>query len=69
MTINGPAGRAGIQRGDIILEVGGTAVNTVADLRAAVTSHKVGETVKVKYERDNQQNTVDVSLDEMPKGN
>ena len=69
VTINGPAGRAGIQRGDIILEVGGTAVNTVADLRAAVTSHKVGETVKVKYERDNQQNTVDVSLDEMPKGN
>ena len=69
VTINGPAGRACIQRGDIILEVGGTAVNTVADLRAAVTSHKVGETVKVKYERDNQQNTVDVSLDEMPKGN
>ena len=69
VTINGPGGRAGIQRGDIILEVGGTAVNTVADLRAVVTSHKVGETVKVKYERDNQQNTVDVSLDEMPKGN
>ena len=69
VTLNGPAGRAGIQRGDIILEVGGTAVNTVADLRAAVTSHKVGDTVQVKYQRGDDKSTVDVTLDEMPKGN
>jgi len=69
VTLNGPCGKAGLQRGDVILEVGGTAVNTVADLRAAVSEHKVGDTVKVKYQRNGDTASVDVVLEEMPQEN
>lgn len=69
VTLNGPSGRAGLQRGDVILQVGDTAVNTVAELRAAVAEHKVGDTVTVKYQRNGDTNTVDVVLEEMPQDN
>ena len=65
--MQGPAGRAGIQRGDIILEVGGTKTDTVGELRAAVTSHNVGESVTVKYERDGEKYEVEVTLDASPE--
>ena len=69
VTLNGPCGKAGLQRGDVILEVSGTAVNTVAELRAAVAEHKVGDTVSVKYERNGEKSSVDVVLEEMPQDN
>ena len=69
VSLNGPCGKAGLQRGDVILEVGGTAVNTVADLRAAVAEHKVGDTVTVKYQRNGNTASVDVALEEMPQEN
>ncbi|WP_294520043.1 S1C family serine protease [uncultured Anaerovibrio sp.] len=67
VTLDGPAGRAGIRRGDIILAVGGTEVNTVGELRAAIIAHKVGETVDVKYSSNGSTYTVSVKLDAMPK--
>lgn len=69
VTLNGPADRAGIQRGDMILEIDGKVVNTIAELRAAIAEHKVGDTLKLKYERDGKKNTVDVILQEMPRDN
>ena len=67
VTLDGPAGRAGIRRGDIILAVAGTEVNTVGELRAAIISHKVGESVDVKYISNGATSTVSVKLDAMPK--
>jgi serine protease Do len=67
VTLQGPAGRAGLQRGDIILEVGGEKTNTVGELRAAVTAHSVGDTVPVKYIRGDETYTVDVTLDAAPE--
>jgi regulator of sigma E protease len=47
----GPAARAGIQRGDRILEVNGTAVRFYDEL-ADLVNPAIGETLQVRWERD-----------------
>ena len=69
LTLNGPCGKAGLQRGDIILKVNDEEVNSVADLRAKVAAHKVGDTVKVTFDRNGASRNVDVVLEEMPQDN
>lgn len=66
VAINSPADRAGFQRGDIILSVDGKEVNTVAEVRSNIVAHKVGSTVKVTFDRNGTEHTVDVILQEMP---
>jgi len=65
--LDSPAGRAGFQRGDIILAIDGKEVNSVADIRNAVAAHKVGDRVKILYDRDGRQDTIEVTLEEMPQ--
>ncbi|MBR1806975.1 MAG: PDZ domain-containing protein, partial [Selenomonadaceae bacterium] len=67
VALDSPAGRAGFQRGDIILSIDGTEVNSVTDVRNAVAAHKVGDKVKVLLDREGTQETVEVTLDEMPQ--
>ncbi len=69
LTLNGPCGKAGLQRGDIILKVNDEEVNSVTDLRAKVASHKVGDTVKITFDRNGASRNVDVVLEEMPQDN
>ena len=69
VTLNGPCGKAGLQRGDIILKVDDKEVNTVSELRAAVGEHKIGETVKITYDRNGSEDTADVTLEEIPQDN
>ena len=65
--LDSPAGRAGFQRGDIILSIDGKEVNSVADVRNEVAAHKVGDKVKVLLDRDGKQETIEVTLEEMPQ--
>jgi len=67
VALDSPAGRAGFQRGDIILTIDDKEVNSVADVRNAVAAHKVGDKVKVLLDRDGKQETVTVTLEEMPQ--
>lgn len=67
ITAGGPGDKAGIQRADIILKVNGKAVNTVADLRAAVAEHKVGDQVTLDYQRNGKNQQASVTLEEMPQ--
>ena len=67
VALDSPAGRAGFQRGDIILSIDGQEVNSVTDVRNAVAAHKVGDKVKVLLDREGKQETLDVTLDEMPQ--
>ena len=67
VAIDSPAGRAGFQRGDIILSIDGKDVNSVADVRNEVAAHKVGDKVKVRYDREGREETVEVTLEEMPQ--
>ena len=65
--LDSPAGRAGFQRGDIILSIDGKEVNSVSDVRNEVAAHKVGDRVKVLLDRDGRQETFEVILEEMPQ--
>ena len=67
VAIDSPAGRANFQRGDIILNIDGKEVNSVTDVRNEVAAHKVGDKVKVLIDRDGRQETVEVTLEEMPQ--
>ena len=67
MTLGGPADKAGIRRGDIILKIDGMETNTVADLRTAVAKKNVGDQVDVEIERDGSTENLRVTLEEMPQ--
>lgn len=67
--LDSPAGRAGLGRGDVILAIEGKEVNSVTDVRNEVAAHKVGDKVKLKYERDGKETEVEVTLEEMPQTN
>jgi len=62
----GPADQAGILAGDVIIEVNGTKVNSVADLRAALDTVSVGSRVKLVIIRDGQKHTISAGAAEMP---
>ena len=63
---DGPAGKAGLKEGDVILKVAGTDINSVADLRGVIEVQAVGGKVDVLIIRGNNQHTVNVLLEEMP---
>lgn len=67
VTLNGPGGKAGLQRGDIILKVDGEEVNTVAALRSKIADHQVGDTIEITYDRNDHEETTKVTLEEMPQ--
>jgi serine protease Do len=62
----GPATKAGIREGDLIIRVAGSETNSVADLRAMVDAQPVGSRVEVAIIRGGQTLTLSVLLEEMP---
>ena len=57
-----PAERAGIKRGDVILEVNGKKIEHTGQLRNLVADLSVGEKVSVKIFRDKQQKELEVAI-------
>ena len=60
-----PAERAGIQRGDVILDVDGKAVGKMRDLSRAIAATPVGKTIPVRLLRDGKEMTVEISVDKL----
>ena len=69
VALDSPAGRAGIQRGDIILRIDGKEVNSVNEIRSDIAARKVGDTVTVVFDRDGVEQTIELVLQEMPQQN
>ena len=67
ITAGGPSAKAGLSRGDIILKIDGAEVNSVGDLRAKVGEHKVGDAVDVLIDRNGNEQTVRIELEEIPQ--
>ncbi len=67
LTLNGPCGKAGLQRGDIILKIDDEETNSVSDLRGKIAEKKVGDTVKITFDRNGKEQSADVVLEEMPQ--
>ncbi|MBI5015118.1 MAG: DegQ family serine endoprotease [Deltaproteobacteria bacterium] len=63
---DGPADKAGLKRGDVIVEFDGVAVDRMNQLPRLVAGHAPGSGVKVVVLRDGKKNSVDVTLGELP---
>lgn len=62
-----PAKRAGLERGDVILEYDRKPVESPSQLRNAVARTTVGKKTTIKYVRDKRTKTVEIAIDEQPK--
>ncbi len=63
-----PADKAGLKRGDIIVEYDGKQVGELNDLPRLVAATPVGETVQVKVFRDGKERTVKVQIGRLDDG-
>jgi len=66
VTTGGPAAKAGLRAGDIIVQVDNKQITDVATLADALLSKNPGDTVQVRVYRGRQQLTVKVKLGELP---
>jgi len=63
---NGPAGKAGIQQGDVITAVNGTSISSAEDLLTVLAQKKPGDSVTLQLSRNGSAVTVHVQLGELP---
>jgi serine protease Do len=66
VTPDSPAQKAGLEKGDIILDINGKPVNNSAELRMHVSLMAPGTKVNVKVFRDGEEKTLPLTLAEMP---
>jgi hypothetical protein len=57
-----PAAAAGVQKGDVIIQLGDTTVNNTMDYMKALGNFKKGDTTKLKLLRDGKEMTLDVTF-------
>ncbi len=65
ITAGGPAARAGLQPGDVIVEFNGRPVSDNGELVAMVIATKPGSTVPLTVVRDKQRRTFNITVDEL----
>ena len=62
-----PAGKAGIKRGDVVIEVAGKKIKNVENLRNMVSQSKVGTKIKVTVLRNGKQLVFNAVISEFPQ--
>ena len=60
------AEKAGIKPGDVIIEADGTKISTMDDLNKIKNSHKIGDEMKIKVNREGQERELTITLGEQP---
>ena len=60
------AEKAGIKAGDVIIEADNTKITTMDELNKIKNSHKIGDEMKIKVNRDNQEKGITIKLGEQP---
>jgi len=66
VTPNGPAAKAGIQQGDILISIDGKELEESSDLIQAIRDKRPGDSVQVSLDRDGQTMELTVTLEERP---
>ena len=61
----GPAQRAGLRRGDLLIELDGEPVADATDLQRLMVGERTGRAVRAGILRDGSQRTIEVILDEL----
>jgi S1-C subfamily serine protease len=64
---DGPADRAGVLIGDILIKLGGTGVGDTDDIQGVLESHAVGQTVPAEILRGGALRTIEVTVGERRK--
>jgi serine protease Do len=62
-----PAGKAGIKKGDIIINFNGEEIEDMDSLIVAIRNKKVGDKAKVTFVRNDKEKTVELTLAEKPR--
>lgn len=60
------AEKAGLKPGDVIIEADGTKITTMDELNKIKNSHKIGDEMKLKVNRDGQEKEITLTLGEQP---
>jgi serine protease Do len=68
LTPKGPAEKAGLKVGDVILKAEGRRVETVSELSEAVQDKKKGDRIKLELLRDKKSLSIEVEVDEEESG-
>ena len=58
----GPADKAGIEPGDVITKIDGTAIDEKTSLTSLLGKHKVGDSIKITVQRGDEVKTMSVTL-------
>lgn len=58
--------KAGIKAGDVIIEADGTKIYSMDDLNKIKNSHKIGDEMKIKVNRNGQEKDLTITLGEQP---
>ncbi|HEX3034251.1 MAG TPA: DegQ family serine endoprotease [Thermodesulfobacteriota bacterium] len=67
VTPGGPADKAGIRRGDIIVEFNGHEIKSISELTSRVALATPGTEVKLKIIRDGKEKDITAKLEELPE--
>lgn len=63
---NGPAGKAGVEQGDVITKIGDTTVTDAQDLLSYLATKKPGDTVSITINRNGNTQSLSIRLGELP---
>jgi membrane-associated protease RseP (regulator of RpoE activity) len=66
LAAGGPAARAGLHKGDVIVRVDSRTVNSPAELQDVIQAARVGQSVSVEVFRDGERHIISVWLDARP---
>jgi len=61
---DGPADKAGLKAGDIIVSIGGIEIGKSGSLSSLISEYMAGETIEVQFLRDGERMSTDVTLGE-----
>jgi len=68
VVVGGPAEKAGIKEGDIILEINGTKINQENTLTNILVKYRVGDKLNIKILREGKESEVSLVLEKRPDG-
>jgi S1-C subfamily serine protease len=66
VTADAPAKDAGVEEGDVIVEIAGKPIQDSADVQTAVREHRPGDKVTVVVDRKGEKKSLDATLTERP---
>ncbi len=67
VTADGPAARAGLKQGDVIVAVGDERIENLRQLPRLIAGIRTGDTAKLRIVRDGTEKTVEVVIGKMPE--